>query len=282
MCNRENEVCSAGLLKIPFSVTDGWDWEWTLNYRVPTAPGARILDKVEHLWAPLNCFFTISMYRWGTPSSHFTVNIFDITCAQWCHLMSSCWFCSLVFSSTRGFRESCREAFNAISNLGESFSPVFWPWVPRDLYFSFTTVFIWPLLNVGFLISHTNVQFSFGSYWVPAGHPLWLIILWVTAEYAQMRVVRTAWPQLPAQSLFMRLLQRNTFSWRSHAVLSLSEIINVFTFLKGFGGEEGLLLEQWERNPQNRLTQCKHQQATVWRSYCTASFTREAPVKLQV
>lgn len=33
-------------------------------------------------------------------------------------------------------------------------------------------------------------------------------------------------------------------------------------FKKGFGGEEGLLLEQWERNPQNRLTQCKHQQAT--------------------
>lgn len=225
--NRENGVCSAGLLKITFGVTDGWDCEWIWIIVCLTAPGVQILDKVGHLWVPLSYFFTISMYRWGTLSSHFTINVFDITCAQWCHLMSSCWFCSLVFSSTRGFRESCREAINAISNSAESFSPVFWPWVPRDFYFSFNTVFIRPLLNVGFLISHTNVQFSFGSYWVPAGHPLWLIILWVTAEYAQMRVVRTARPQLPAQ-------ERSSHSLRDYfkETLSLGDLMQFCHYLK--------------------------------------------------
>lgn len=65
-------------------------------------------------------------------------------------------------------------------------------------HFSSNVIFLWPLLNVDVLITHTNAQLSFGSHWIPAGHQPWLIISWVTAEYAQMLGVRTAWPSASA------------------------------------------------------------------------------------
>lgn len=154
-------------------------------------------------------FFKISTYRWGTLSSHFTVNVFKITCYM--RTQGAISYPAAATFSVQHFvvpevsekgAKNCREDENVISNFWESFSHVFWLWIPRGFYFSSNIVFLWPLLNVNVLIIHTNVQFSFGSYWIPAGHQLWLIISWVTAEYAQMLVVRTVWPLASSTAMF--------------------------------------------------------------------------------
>lgn len=155
------------------------------------------------------------MYRWGTLSSHFTMNVFEVTCymrTQGTISYPAAATCSIQHFvepdlSEKGAK-SCRENENVISNFWESFSHVLWLWIPRG--FCFSSVFLWPFPNVDVLIIHTNVQFSFGSYWIPAGHQLWLIISWVTAEYAQMLVVRTVWPLASSTTTFHSLFQEIT------------------------------------------------------------------------
>lgn len=113
------------------------------------------------------------------------------------------------------------------------FCHVFWLWILMDFYFSSNTVFLWPLLNVDVLITHTNTQLSFGSYWIPAGHQPWLIIPWVTAEHAQTLGVRAAWPSASARQCSMHSLERlfhsNPSHHSPHAIVPLSGIIIAFS-----------------------------------------------------
>lgn len=124
--------------------------------------------------------------------------------------------------------KSCQQDKNIISNFWKFFSHVFWLWIPMGFYFSSNIVFLWPLLNVDALITHTNSQLCFGSHWIPAGHQPWLIISWVTAEHAQMLGVGAAWPSaFPA--LIAEVISQQPLPSQPPATVASSGVINAFT-----------------------------------------------------